>query len=938
MNYIIKKIAYFFSLVLTVGAVFGLFAPTVFAANISLQAPVPTLRAANYSDCPSCVNWNEEGPTHATGDADSRPIIALGIAYRNNSSIIANNVTVRLSPQSGNGGTTTFTGKVWADNAPQISGNATVTIPAGQTLEFTGEVFFYPNGSSNPIPTNNDSMIFSGISVGDVSPGQYGGVVAHFRVQGDTTPPPPPPPEYSLDVNTLVATEVTETSAKLRGESRTAGTASEVWFEYATNANDLSSNGNGSQGASTTSHYSQGASFQWLSHFRTVNGLQPHTTYFYQVCAETGNLVACDPYESFTTLGTIIIENPPIQIDTLSEQAVSEDSATLRGQVVEDEDGNVNTWFEYSTNQSTVSNGSGQVVTVSGTFSQGSIFSRNLSGLSSNTTYYYRACGRDQNNHQDCGSLDNFITNNIVINNLPIQIDTLSAQNEDENSALLRGEVVEEEDGNVSTWFEYGINQSTVSNGNGSTLSVSGTYNQGNTFTRTLTGLDDNTTYYFRACGEDQNNNQDCGSVENFITNTVSGGNDPDVTTDSPDNVDTDSAELNGEYDMNDFTDGDIFFVWSDNDNDLDDVENEDNINDVEDFAEVEIIDQGVDGSDNVSETIHGLDQGTTYYYRLCVLYNDENGDDVITCGSTREFTTDEEEVIPETNDKPIPQVCVPENIGMTSASLVARVNGNGLATNSYFQYGTSTAFGISTGTSATGTGTGTITKFISNLSSNTTYYCRAVATNGDGTSYGDIGIFKTLPLPNVTPDRPITVVSSGGAGSYIFLEIDDNQETAARGQTLQYDVEWRNTSGRDLDDVVLNIRLPKSVAFLSSTDGRYNKRDHQVTIDIGSLDKGEEDQMTITTQVRGGTEGDQLVAEAIIAFEDPQPNSGGLLSAIEYDVDTYTNGASGLLAGLFGIGLLPGLIGLLLATLLILIIVLVARRLTDPRRTEYRG
>lgn len=935
MTYITKKIAYLFSAVLALGMVFGLFAPTALAASVSLQAPMQTLRAANYSDCPGCVNWNDEGATHATGDADSRPIVSLGIAYMNNSSTMAaTGVTVRLSPQSGNGGTTTFNGKVWASNAPQIQGNATVTIPGGQTLEFTGQVYHYINGSMNPVAMNNPNSIFSGLSLGTIGPGQYGGVVARFRVEGDTTPPPP---EYDLTVNTLSATEVTETSAKLRGESRTDGTAADVWFEYATSASDLSNTGNGSQGGTTTPDYGQGASFQWLSHFRTVNNLQSNTTYYYQVCAETGNLIECDPYETFTTQGQII-NNPVIQIDTLPEQAVTEDSATLRGQVVEQQDGNVTTWFEYGTNQSNVSNGNGATLSVSGTFGQGNIFSRNLTGLANNTTYYYRACGQDQNNHQDCGSVENFSTNDQIVNNPNILIDTLDAQDEDEDSARLFGYVDEEEDGNVDTWFEWDDNSNSVANGNGTTLNVSGIYDQGDTFDVVLSGLDDNTTYYFRACGQDQNGNLDCGPVEQFTTDG-NNGNGPDIETQEPDNVDEDSAELNGEYDMNDFEDGDIFFVWSDNENDLDDVEDEDNINDVEDFVEVEVVDQNVDGNDEVSETISGLDEDTTYYYQLCVLYEDDNGDDVIECGQTEEFTTDGEEIEPEQNDRPIPQSCVAQNVGITSATLTARVNGNGQATNSYFQYGISQAFGSSTGSSATGSGTSTITKFASNLSPNTTYYCRVVAQNADGISYGDIGVFKTLVLPTINPDRPVTIVSSGGGvGSLIFLEIDDEQETAVRGQTLEYVVTWRNTSGRDLDEVVLNVRLPKSVSFLSSTDGRYNRRDHQVTVDIGELERGEEDDMTIFVQVRGGTEGDQLVAEAIIAFEDPQPNSGSLLSAIEYDVDTYTNGANGLLAGLFGIGLLPGLIGLLLAILLILIIVLTARRLTDPRRTEYRG
>ncbi|MBP6925506.1 MAG: hypothetical protein KBC22_00400 [Candidatus Pacebacteria bacterium] len=929
-------------------------------AATGLQSSFDTLRAANYSDSPGSINWNDNGsPTTATGDANGRPIVALGIAYKNNTGATVQGVTVRLSPTSG-GSQTSFNGRVWGNGVNPSIGNATVTLPSGQTLAFTGDLYWYKNGASTPIHLSTSASTLSSgyvLGSGSIPAGEYGGVVAHFKATA------PVAPQINLDVETLPisASSVTNNSATLRGETNGYGSARNAWYEYATSPGDLSGEGDGSDGGLTTSQQTLSPYNGWLQHNRSVSGLQPATTYYYQICASIGSLVQCDPHQSFTTTGQVtpvdvcpnidgpqttvpsgyelvngdcVPENVPQNenVQTNNANSIGQNSATLNGEVTSGT--NVDTWFALSTSSNPSCSSISQQQAVSGLFDAGDDFLFNATGLQNNTTYYFRACSTN-----DSGNVLGFTTNGQIQNNT-IQIDTWTAQNEDEDSALLRGYVTEEEDGNVSVWFEWDDSSSVVSNGNGSTLSVPGTYNQNNSFDRVLSGLQENETYYFRACGQDQNGNQDCGSVESFSTDGNSNGQDPDVQTDSATGVDEESATLNGEYDMNDFDDGDVFFVWSDDQDDLDDVEDEDNINDVEDFAEVEIFDNNVDDADDADVEIDNLDEDTTYYFRLCVLYENADGDDEITCGSTRNFTTNDGFDDGEDVNRPIPGVCVVSNVGVTSATLSSLVNGNGGSTNSYFQYGPTTGFGSISDMITSNSSSNFLSRFISGLAPNTQYYCRMVSENADGVSYSDIGTFRTGSLPNIPGDRPVVIVSSGGTGtgSPIFLEIDDNQDMAVRGQTLAYEVTWENTSGGNLDSVVLNVSLPKSVRFLSSTKGMYNKRDHYVTVNIGELERGDADDMTIFTQVRGGTEGDQLVAEAIIAFESPQEDSGRLLSAIEYDVDTYSNGGNGQLAGLFGIGILPGIIGILFALLLILIIVLVARRLTDPRRTEYRG
>lgn len=99
-----------------------------------------------------------------------------------------------------------------------------------------------------------------------------------------------------------------------------------------------------------------------------------------------------------------------------------------------------------------------------------------------------------------------------------IAIDTKSAQNVDDNRALLRGFVDSGQSGNVEVWFEWDTSRNDVSDGDGRILNVNGRYDTGASFEKYLYGLNDDRRYYYRACGEDQNGHEDCGTVKNFRT------------------------------------------------------------------------------------------------------------------------------------------------------------------------------------------------------------------------------------------------------------------------------------------------------------------------------------------------------------------------------------------------------------------------------------
>jgi hypothetical protein len=96
--------------------------------------------------------------------------------------------------------------------------------------------------------------------------------------------------------------------------------------------------------------------------------------------------------------------------------------------------------------------------------------------------------------------------------------------------------------------------------------------------------------------------------------------------------------------------------------------------------------------------------------------------------------------------DSPIVTTGEATSATASSVTLNGTVNPNGVNTTSYFQYGTSAGYGSTTTSTNIGSGTShvPVSVAIANLTPNTTYHYRIVATNSAGTSYGDDQTFTT--------------------------------------------------------------------------------------------------------------------------------------------------------------------------------------------------
>jgi hypothetical protein len=146
-----------------------------------------------------------------------------------------------------------------------------------------------------------------------------------------------------------------------------------------------------------------------------------------------------------------------------------------------------------------------------------------------------------------------------------------------------------------------------------------------------------------------------------------------------------------------------------------------------------------------VSQTLTGLQPDTTYHYAL-VTTNLGGAEDA---GPDETFTT--RPLVP-----PGVVTGVAGELTGASAALNGAVNAEGLPTTYRFEYGTSTAYGSTWPSVQVYAGTGdtsqSVTVAVPNLQSSTTYHYRLVATNEDGTTNGS-------DLTFTTPGYPVSIV-----------------------------------------------------------------------------------------------------------------------------------------------------------------------------------
>lgn len=160
-------------------------------------------------------------------------------------------------------------------------------------------------------------------------------------------------------------------------------------------------------------------------------------------------------------------------------------------------------------------------------------------------------------------------------------------------------------------------------------------------------------------------------------------------------------------------------------------------------------------GEEKWGQLITGLSPNTTYHFRLVV--RNENGQAAY--GADQTFTTKEP---PPVTTKPA------TSINQLDAVLIGVVNPKEEVTDYYFEYGTSTGYGLTTPVTRAGYGNEPVEVHdeIAGLQYGVTYHFRVVATNYLGTSKGEDKAFTPVykgPAPAVST-RPASQIGDTGA------------------------------------------------------------------------------------------------------------------------------------------------------------------------------
>jgi hypothetical protein len=557
---------------------------------------------------------------------------------------------------------------------------------------------------------------------------------------------------------------------------------------------------------------------------------------------------------------------------------------------------------------------------ITGNFQTGALYAT--------TTYNINCTG---SGGTQSASVTLFVNNNAQTTNPTANITTLSTN-------LTSGD---------STYISWSSTNATSCVGNG--------FNTNNNTSSSIdTGALYGTTTYSVTCYGASGTTPATDSVTVYVNNTNNYGctyncytyqQQPSVTTYSATNITGTSATLNGYVSTTGGYNTTTWFQWGTNTSYL--------------SSSTSRTYQTYSGSFSDS-SLYNLSPNTLYYYQAVAQTN--NGQ--IVYGNILNFETSYNGNIYNNNtcnnnnssyyyNNSI-STCAPTAVTTMATSVTqssAILSGLGLVNNNayttgYFEYGTTQSLGSTTPNNNNNIGNGTSNPFyanLSNLASGVPYYYRAVVTNQYGTSRGDILSFTTIGQNNNTNTntntrtiyRNTTIVTNGSTGtsksSLVSLSISGDGQTITRGSTVQYVVDYKNISSQNLQDVIIQIYIPKELQFVNSSMGDFSPDDNTLVADIGNLNPQQEGNINITTNVTPDAQIGKIIvvsanAEYTIASNNTQQE------VFAYAKNTIEDGGGtiqqGALAFIFGNGFFPStLIGWLLLILLISLLILAGRK-----------
>lgn len=470
----------------------------------------------------------------------------------------------------------------------------------------------------------------------------------------------------------MPATGVTQTQATLNGTFNANGTSPmDVRFEYGTTTK---------LGKFTTYNTQVSA---YGSYSDTITGLAPNTTYYFRAMGVNATSPDYGTILDFTTSGY----GMPSAI-TLPATNISQTQATLNG-TFNSNGLSVDTWFEYGISSSLSGSSSTNIISQSSTNGN---MSETLSGLSPNTTYYFRAVSRSAGGTKRSNAILSFVTsnggytptNNCVINNFAPNTYNVSS-----------GGTV------YISWNTTNCTNATLSpSGYQSTNRTNYAVYPNGTTRYTLNAYNGSTSdsRQFTVTVGNYNPNYNC-RIDYFRSNTYN------VTSGSP-----------------------AYLSW-----------------DSSNCSYLTLSPSGYDSDSESRYRVYPSYPSTTYRLRgpngatdSITIYVDRNnnggGNGCLGCSNG--------------NDRPIVTTHSVSNVTSTSAVLHGYANGNGKTIDIWFEYGTTPNLSSSTSSNYGGYITNA-NGALGGLIPSTTYYYRLAARNSYGTTYGDIMSFATNRVVN---------------------------------------------------------------------------------------------------------------------------------------------------------------------------------------------
>lgn len=387
--------------------------------------PFDVFAIANATDNPNCNTcW-----TSSDVDAEIGDTIAMRVFFNNSSSETANDTRVRVTATlSGSGTSVSTTGKVWASNANQKSDSATINIEgdAATDLELRDVKVVDKHGNSMSF-SGGDSAITSsnGIGLGNVDPDEGGFVVVNFLIVDDEDDDE----DTDLSVTTRNAEDVDDNSAELVCDVETGDEDADVWFEWGEDDDDLDDETDETSVDSDDNETVR----------ETITGLDEDTRYYFRCVAEDDDGNDDEgSIRSFTTDDEDDEEEDTDapEVRTISATNVTSASATLRGEVNPNGD-DTDAWFRWGTSRTNLNRTTSRQDMGDGDDDED--FSANISGLSADTTYYFRAIAENDEG-DDEGNILSFRTSSPTVNVITRFVDIfreVEVEEEPEEEALI---------------------------------------------------------------------------------------------------------------------------------------------------------------------------------------------------------------------------------------------------------------------------------------------------------------------------------------------------------------------------------------------------------------------------------------------------------------------------------------------------------------------